>query len=89
MTIFEPPTHPCTQKYALALPPTPPLYKRILVTHFQNTMVVLIYLTLLHVSKQPNEFDLKNFIVAIQYAIGTIFHFYSYWSFVFSFFVVV
>ena len=38
MTIFEPPTHPCTQKYALALPPTSPLYKRILVTHFQNTM---------------------------------------------------
>ena len=34
--IFEPPTHPCTQKYALALPPTPPLYKRILETHFQN-----------------------------------------------------
>ena len=38
--IFEPPIHPCTQKYALALLPTPPLYKRILVTHFQNTMNV-------------------------------------------------
>ena len=38
MTNFESPTHPSTQKYAFALPPTPPLYKRILVTHFQNTM---------------------------------------------------
>ena len=40
MAIFEPPTHPCTQKYALALPPTPPLYKRILEKDFQNTMNV-------------------------------------------------
>ena len=37
---FGPPTHPCTQKYALALPSATPLYKRILVTHFQNTMYV-------------------------------------------------
>ena len=36
--ISEPPTQPCTQKYALALPPNPSLYKRILVTHFQNKM---------------------------------------------------
>ena len=41
VAIFEPPTHPCTKKYASALPPTPPLYKRILVTHFQNTMYVI------------------------------------------------
>ena len=39
---FRTPTHPCTQKYASALPPTPPLYKRILETHFQNTMNVKI-----------------------------------------------
>ena len=38
--ILEPPTHPYTQKYALALTPTPPLYKRILEPHFQNTINV-------------------------------------------------
>ena len=37
---FLNPHLPCTQKYALALPPTPPLYKRILESHFQNTMNV-------------------------------------------------
>ena len=40
LAIFEPPTQPFTQKYVLALPPTPPLYRRILVTYFQNTMNV-------------------------------------------------
>ena len=40
MAIVEPPTHLCTPKYALALPPNPPLYKRILEPHFQNTMNV-------------------------------------------------
>ena len=40
MAIFETPTHPCTQKCVMALPPTPAMHKRILVIHFQNTMNV-------------------------------------------------